>query len=419
MSHLALRITIKVIRVKYLWPPEYNIALHGIPIQSALPNSDSSQLPGAIPTMTPLEMLLSSAQESHDVLAHGNRPDTRPRERGLAKRGPRLIGSRHIECTRRPCQHGSELHTRQLRKPDPRTPNVPQLLPREACRTYWLSSHLHWLDRARPKESGVAQRSASRRGTRDGTRRPRLGASEASESQQKFMIAKEDLTAIHQKTTEFWIEHVSEPSFSSLFSGKEIGHRVADYVDETTVAFLEKHFHTGRQRGTKGNVRARSMGDIWIYSNGMYNPVNVKAGEYGTGGQPNLVSLTKLIDGLVRRQIDSYYLLFVKAERQGALLVPHVYLVDMLDYLDFVTFDAGPGQTMLRERQFFDAVMTGYEPPSLSIAEKLERLFGMLEDGDARLIRNRMTKMERMRKTLLRYRKVDNHDIDQKGLDIG
>lgn len=233
------------------------------------------------------------------------------------------------------------------------------------------------------------------------------------------MISNDDLAAILEKTTEFWISHVKEESFASIFAGKEIGHRVADYVDETTVAFLDRHFSTGHQLDSRGRVRARSMGDVWIYSNDMYNPVNVKAGEYGMGGQPNLVSLTKLINALLNKQIDSYYLLFVKTERQGDLLVPHVYLVDMLDYLDFVTFDAGPGQAMLKERAFFEAVISGFDPPSRTIPEKLERLFELLEDGDQRLMENRRAKMERMRQTLTEYREEGNYDIEQKGLDIG
>lgn len=233
------------------------------------------------------------------------------------------------------------------------------------------------------------------------------------------MISKDDLGAILEKTTEFWVSHVNEEGFVSIFSGKEIGHRVADYVDETTVAFLNDHFQTGHQLDSKGKVRVRSMGDVWIHSNNMYNPVNVKAGEYGMSGQPNLVSLTKLINALLGGQIDSYYLLFVKTERQGELLVPHVYLVDMLDYLEFVTFDAGPGQAMLKESAFFAAVTSGYDPPDLSVSEKLELLFELLEDGDRRLAENRQKKMTNMRTALAVYREHDIHEVNQKGLNIG
>ena len=232
------------------------------------------------------------------------------------------------------------------------------------------------------------------------------------------MIRPEEIDEIRAKTAGFWREQVREASFTSIFAGKEIGHRVADYVDETTVEFLETQFDTGHELNSQGNRRPRSMGDVWIKSGGMYNPVNVKAGVYGSFGQPNLVSLTKLIDSLMTRQIDSYYLLFVKTEIGKNELIPHVRIVDMLDYLDFVAFDAGPGQAMLREKKFFDEFST-YSPPQLSVGEKLQKCFDLLQDGDRRLIRNREMKMERMLKQFDQYRKAGGHSINQAGLSIG
>lgn len=232
------------------------------------------------------------------------------------------------------------------------------------------------------------------------------------------MIRPELLEDIRARTLAFWEEHVQVDSFTSIFAGKEIGHRVADYVDETTVAFLESHFDTGYELSSQGKRRPRSMGDVWIKSNDMYNPVNVKAGVYGSFGQPNLVSLTKLIDGLMSRQIDSYYLLFVKTEISTTQLLPHVRIVDMLDYLDFVAFDAGPGQAMLREKKFFEEV-SSYTTPPLTVPEKLEKCFELLQDGDRRLIENRKAKMDRMLKRLDRYRRTGSHRIDQTGLSIG
>ena len=48
------------------------------------------------------------------------------------------------------------------------------------------------------------------------------------------------------------------------------------------------------------------MGDIWIKADGIYNPVNIKAGIV-TAGMPNIVSLAKLLTRLLKHQIDSYY----------------------------------------------------------------------------------------------------------------
>src|SRR5579862_5705749 len=132
----------------------------------------------------------------------------------------------------------------------------------------------------------------------------------------------------------------------------------------------------------------RSMGDIWVLSNGIYNPVNIKSGELGKQGQPNMVSLKKLLRALLLRQIDSYYLLLVKM-KLGASPQATVYLVDILDHLDVTTFDSGPGQIMLKERLFYQRMADGATPPILTLDEKIAKLFEMLEDADRRLLENR------------------------------
>jgi hypothetical protein len=190
---------------------------------------------------------------------------------------------------------------------------------------------------------------------------------------------------------------------------------------------------TAHQLGPRGRQRARSMGDLWVHSGGIYNPINVKAGEAGKNGQPNMVSLTKLLDALLKHHIDSYYLLIVKMRLSSLAanadvpesrlrpdeIVPNVYLVDMLDYLDFVTFDAGPGQTMLKERQFYEAVDAGFVPQSAGIAAKVSRLIDLLEDGDRRLIENRRRKMERLRADFVNYQASGAFDVNQEGLNLG
>ena len=174
------------------------------------------------------------------------------------------------------------------------------------------------------------------------------------------------------------------------------------------------------------------MGDVWLFDNGIYNPINVKAGEAGKNGQPNMVSLTKLLDALLSHEIDSYYLLIVKMQIAGlptaaeiplrldaAHIVPHVYFVDMLEYLDFITFDAGPGQAMLKERQFYDAFDRGEKRPLLNVTQKVTQLVALLEDGDKRLIANRQAKMIRLRRDALRYAALTDHVVNQGGLNLG
>lgn len=238
------------------------------------------------------------------------------------------------------------------------------------------------------------------------------------------MITTSDLKFIADLTRKFWDQQVKSEEFLGLFKGKEIGHRIADYVDERTTAMLEKEFDVVHELDSQGKKRARSMGDVWIKSGGIYNPVNVKAGEAGKNGQPNMVSLTKLIDAIISEEIDSYYLLIVKMELSTGqdnkrVITPHVYLVDMLDYLDFITFDSGPGQSMLKEKQFYKAFANGFKPRAITLAEKLKKMIDLFEDGNRRLLENRKKKIDRIRAKVRAYGLRKSHVVDQGGIRLG
>src|SRR5579862_2487962 len=45
-------------------------------------------------------------------------------------------------------------------------------------------------------------------------------------------------------TTTFWTQEIATPEFTAIASGKEIGHRIADLVDEKTTALLEGYLKT-------------------------------------------------------------------------------------------------------------------------------------------------------------------------------
>lgn len=235
-------------------------------------------------------------------------------------------------------------------------------------------------------------------------------------------------------TTEtFWKNQVNDEGFRSIFSGKEIGHRIADYVDEHTTEMLSKKIETKQQVHKSGKAMPRSMGDIWIESNGILNPLNVKAGEAGKNGQPNLVALRKLLGLLLTDTIDSYYLLIVKMKIKGRSIVedvelesltpeaiePKIYLVDMLDYLDFVTFDSGPGQLMLKEKQFYESMSNTNSVLEKSLAVKISHLVELREDGDRRLFENRKKTLDKMRREVDKYAEQTDHTINQEGLSFG
>jgi hypothetical protein len=214
---------------------------------------------------------------------------------------------------------------------------------------------------------------------------------------------------------EYWRSHVLHEDFAARVLGKEPGHRMADYVDETTTSLLKVHFDWRFEADAKGREKRRSMGDVWIRSAGIFNPINVKAGEQAKKGQPNLVSMQKLLDYIFRRWIDSYYLLIVKF-KLPAPIEHKCYLIDLLDWLDFVAFDAGPGQIMLQEHDFYTAYDSGTRPADAPIAGKVEKLFARFEEGVQSLFQNRERRLERQRQLFRRFSDSGEFVIDQSGM---
>ena len=113
-------------------------------------------------------------------------------------------------------------------------------------------------------------------------------------------------------TDAHWAKHIHDTGFAELIEGKELGHRIADYVDDRTCALLKVNLDTRYEGDRNGRIKKRSMGDIWVRSQGIYNPINVKSGLQNMRGQPNVVSMQKLLDYILKRWIDSYHLLIVK-----------------------------------------------------------------------------------------------------------
>lgn len=126
------------------------------------------------------------------------------------------------------------------------------------------------------------------------------------------MLSDSMIATVNTQTLAYWRCEVQKPEIIAIAQGKEIGHRLADPVDEKTTALVTLDHLTSHQRDAHGRQRSRSMGDVWLYDRGIYHPVNVKVEIVGSEGQPNLVSLKKVLDAVMARRIDSYYLLIVK-----------------------------------------------------------------------------------------------------------
>lgn len=218
------------------------------------------------------------------------------------------------------------------------------------------------------------------------------------------MLTANTIRSVTSETSDYWNQEVKKEYFIEIAKGKEIGHKLADLVDEKTTALLTLKHRTGYQRSSNGQKRARSMGDVWLLDEYIYHPINVKTGLVGSEGQPNLVSIKKVLSAITERQIDSYYLLMVKIaidDGTGAI-EPSVVFTDMLDWLDYVTFDSGPGQMMLKAKTFFDA----YDPATVknkTMSEKVKSLFSLYEDGERRLRINRERDFGKYRDTVDRF----------------
>ena len=217
------------------------------------------------------------------------------------------------------------------------------------------------------------------------------------------MLSKSIIAKIVKQTETYWNKEALKAYFVDLAKGKEIGHKMADTVDEKTSALLTINHQTKHQYNRKGKKRERGMGDIWLRHRKIYHPVNIKTGVIGKEGVPNLVSLRKLLSAILNQQIDSYYLLMVKMSiPKNSNISSRVIFTDLLDWLDYASFDAGPGQMMLRAKDFFN----NYEPDlnrNFTIREKVERLFNLYEEGIEKLFANRKDKLDSIHNDMLDF----------------
>jgi hypothetical protein len=216
------------------------------------------------------------------------------------------------------------------------------------------------------------------------------------------MITSVDQAQLIEVLQPHWDAEVASQRFEDIVAGKEPGHRIADYAEERTNDFIvEERLPVAYQFNPKKAQRDRSMGDFWLRSGEppIYNPVNVKTGIEKRGGQPNMVSLEKLTQALLAREIDSYWLLLVRISAVAPRTVT-LKIINLLDYLQFIHFDAGPGQTMLKNDVFY-AYDGGPQP--LPIDDAVHALAEIRRDGNRRLLANRESKLNALEERLLQF----------------
>ena len=125
------------------------------------------------------------------------------------------------------------------------------------------------------------------------------------------MLSPGTVKDIRQSVHTYWEKLARTKQFIDLAQGKEIGHRIADFVDEKTASFIHANYDAAFEKNVRGQKKMRSMGDVWLKADDIYHPINIKTGISDTG-QPNMVALRKLLRSILGCQIDSYYLLMIK-----------------------------------------------------------------------------------------------------------
>ncbi|HEV3047800.1 MAG TPA: hypothetical protein VGY13_10620 [Solirubrobacteraceae bacterium] len=206
----------------------------------------------------------------------------------------------------------------------------------------------------------------------------------------------------------------------ALRGGSVSGRDVAKWVEKLTTTELKAAFGARATFEIKkdGTRSKSSIGDIWIKGGGIFNPINIKTSVIsprGAGGSPNIVALKKVTAGVFKRQIDSYYLLFVHLVNEQPPSV-RVRLVDLFHIVrDYVRFDSGHGQLMLNAKKFHDHP----PPPKYAAVEASAALAYLQEiraDGNRRLAANREKDLRTMTAAMAGF--DGSTPIDQEGMSL-
>jgi hypothetical protein len=170
----------------------------------------------------------------------------------------------------------------------------------------------------------------------------------------KTMLSKFDLEYILLKTKELLPECLTKVVFDPTV--KEPGHTYGEAVEELLVNKLveqDDQFLAPIKKKGFGK-QTRKMEDLIFVKNLIKNLINIKLGYEKGDGQPNMVSFNRLVKQYHSKQIDSYYILIIDVSgKTKDNLTTKEYMFNLFDYLDYVNYNYGTGQIMLKEKQFF------------------------------------------------------------------
>ena len=157
------------------------------------------------------------------------------------------------------------------------------------------------------------------------------------------------------------------------YTGKESGHSYASPMEDLVREILIEKL------GAKKSSKDRSLADVYLDD----NLINVKFGSpkmQKSGkpkyGQPNMCAMKRIMKNFYKNStIDSYYI--IKVNLNAGKYSIHVF--DMLDYIDYLTWNSGTGQIMLKENEFYKDV--DLFVPNFTSEEKKRKIKDLYDFG--------------------------------------
>lgn len=167
------------------------------------------------------------------------------------------------------------------------------------------------------------------------------------------MLSNELINEFETKIKEYWKQEIlHNPEFLQMLRRKEAGHGLANYIESKTQEELINI--AGNRYQIKNEINKRSMGDFWIKEQNcnFFTPINIKTGI--KTGNPNIVTIDKIIRGIAERKIDSYYLFLIKFKKISERWQVNICkILNLFNILDYIVLDLGPLQLMLCENRLY------------------------------------------------------------------
>lgn len=129
-----------------------------------------------------------------------------------------------------------------------------------------------------------------------------------------------------------------------MLKSDEIGHTHGPGVQKKVGEILSEKYDVTFECHKNGKKKKRAFSDNLI----MGNPNNVKFGI--SVGNPNIVSMRRMINNVVEKNLMAYYLTIIFYSVITKLT--EVKFVNILQFLDCLAFNAGTGQIMLKQDKF-------------------------------------------------------------------